>query len=53
MIHALSCGIVVYDEVNEVKTLIPKLKLELKNYDVEWIFILNHEQEEIRKWIRT
>lgn len=53
MIHSLTCGIVVYDEVNEIKTLIPKLKLELKNYEVEWIFILNHEQDEIRKWIRT
>ncbi len=53
MIQSLTCGIVVYDEVNEIKTLIPKLKLELKNYSVEWIFILNHEQSEIRKWIST
>ncbi len=53
MIHSLTCGIVVYDEVNEIKSLIPKLKLELKDYNVEWIFVLNHEQSQIRKWIST
>lgn len=53
MIQELTCGIVVYDEVNEIKTLIPKLKMELKNYSVEWIFVLNHEQSEIRRWIST
>jgi GT2 family glycosyltransferase len=51
MIQSLSCGIVVYDEVTELQNLIPKLKLEFKNYDIEWIFILNHEQSEIRRWI--
>lgn len=51
MINSLTCGIVIYDEVNEIQRLIPHLVLELKNYDVEWIFILNHEQPEIRKWI--
>ena len=50
-IKRLSCGIVVYDEVREIQNLIPKLKLELKNYDVQWIFVLNHEQSEIRGWI--
>ena len=53
MIQSLTCGIVVYDEVTEIQSLIPKLKLELKDYTVEWIFILNHEQAEIRKWIST
>lgn len=53
MIQSLTCGIVVYDEVNEIQNLIPKLKLELKDYTVEWIFILNHEQAEIRKWINA
>lgn len=53
MIESLSCGIVVYDEVNEIQNLLPKLKLELKDYRIEWIFILNHEQTEIRKWIAT
>lgn len=51
MIRNLSCGIVVYDEVREIQNLLPKLKLELKDYSIEWIFILNHEQAEIRKWI--
>lgn len=51
MIKNLTCGIVIYDEVREIQNLIPKLKHELKSYDVEWIFVLNHEQEEIRKWI--
>lgn len=51
MIQSLTCGIVIYDEVNEIQHLVPKLKLEFKNYDIEWIFILNHEQNEIRKWI--
>lgn len=51
MIKSLTCGIVIYDEVTEIQNLVPKLKLELKDYDVEWIFILNHEQSEIRKWI--
>jgi GT2 family glycosyltransferase len=50
-INKLSCGIVIYDEVREIQNLIPKLKLELKEYEVQWIFILNHEQSEIRKWI--
>src|SRR3989338_4805936 len=53
MIQSLTCGIVVYDEVNEIQNLIPKLKLELKDYSVEWIFVLNHEQAEIRKWINA
>ena len=51
MIKNLTCGIVIYDEIREIQSLIPKLKHELKSYDVEWIFILNHEQSEIRKWI--
>lgn len=51
MIESLSCGIVVYDEVSEIKNLIPKIKLELKDYNVQWVFVLNHEQEEIRRWI--
>lgn len=51
MIRSLSCGIVIYDEINEIQRLIPRLKLELKDYSVEWIFVLNHEQGEIRRWI--
>lgn len=51
MIESLSCGIVIYDEVKEIQNLLPKLKIELKQYDVEWVFVLNHEQPEIRKWI--
>ncbi len=53
MIQSLSCGIVIYDEVKEIQCLLPKLKIELAAYDVEWIFVLNHEQDEIRGWIRT
>lgn len=53
MIQSLSCGIVIYDEITEIQNLIPKLKRELKDYSVEWIFVLNHEQVEIRKWIST
>ena len=51
MIQSLTCGIVVYDEIKEIQNLVPKLLLEMNAYDVEWIFILNHEQAEIRKWI--
>lgn len=51
MIQSLSCGIVIYDEIKEIQSLLPKLKIELATYEVEWIFVLNHEQEEIRKWI--
>lgn len=51
MIRSLTCGIVIYDEIKEIQNLIPKIKLELKDFDVEWLFILNHEQSEIRKWI--
>jgi GT2 family glycosyltransferase len=51
MIQSLTCGMVIYDEITEIQNLIPKLKMELKDYDVEWIFVLNHEQLEIRKWI--
>lgn len=51
MIGSLSCGIVIYDEIKEIQNLLPKLKLELTAYKVEWIFVLNHEQAEIRKWI--
>ena len=51
MIENLSCGIVIYDEIKEIQNLLPKLKLELASYQVEWIFVLNHEQSEIRKWI--
>jgi GT2 family glycosyltransferase len=51
MIQSLTCGMVIYDEITEIQNLIPKLKMELKDYDVDWIFVLNHEQFEIRKWI--
>jgi GT2 family glycosyltransferase len=51
MIKSLSCGIVIYDEIKEIQSLLPKLKIELSEYHVEWIFVLNHEQGEIRKWI--
>lgn len=51
MIKSLSCGIVIYDEIDEIQKLIPKLKKELNEYEVEWVFVLNHEQVEIRKWI--
>ena len=51
MIQSLTCGIVIYDEVNEIQKLVPKLKQEFKTYSIEWIFVLNHEQSEIRKWI--
>jgi GT2 family glycosyltransferase len=51
MIQGLSCGIVIYDEIKEIQSLLPKLKIELATYQVEWIFVLNHEQAEIRKWI--
>ena len=53
MIESLSCGIVIYDEVKEIQNLLPKLKIELAEYNVEWVFILNHEQPEIRKWIAS
>lgn len=52
MITRLTCGIVFYDEVNELKRLVPQLKTELKAYQVEWLFILNHEQKDIRQWIK-
>lgn len=52
MIRSLTCGIVFYDEVNELKRLVPQLKTELSGYTVEWLFILNHEQREIRQWIK-
>lgn len=51
MIESLSCGIVIYDEVKEIQNLLPKLKIELDQYNVEWVFVLNHEQPKIRKWI--
>lgn len=51
MIRSLSCGIVIYDEIKEIQSLLPKLKIELSAYEVEWIFVLNHEQDEIRGWI--
>ena len=50
MITNLTCGVVIYDEVSEIQNLIPKLINELKDYNIEWIFVLNHEQTEIRKW---
>lgn len=52
MISQLTCGIVFYDEVNELKRLVPQLKTELASYQVEWLFILNHEQRDIRIWIK-
>lgn len=53
MINRLSCGIVVYDEISELKHLTRSLKNELSNYSVEWVFVLNHEQLEIRQWIKA
>jgi len=53
MIKSLTCGIVFYDEVNELKRLVPQLKTELMGYNVEWLFVLNHEQRDIRHWIKN
>jgi GT2 family glycosyltransferase len=53
MIRNLTCGIVFYDEVDEIQRLIPQLKSELSDYRVDWLFILNHEQSAIRQWIKN
>ncbi len=57
MISRLTCGIVIFDEASEIQKLIPRLQLELSEYEIEWIFILNHEQIDIRqpikKWLNT
>lgn len=53
MITKLSCGIVVYDEVSDIQRLTGRLQAELMDYQVEWVFILNHEQAEIRCWIKN
>lgn len=53
MITKISCGIVVYDEINHLKRLVPHLQKELESLEVEWVFILNHEQPEIRWWIKN
>ncbi len=45
----LTCGIVVYDEALEVKKLISKLKTELIDYQVSWIFVLNHREKSTRQ----
>ena len=53
MISKISCGVVIYDEISDIKRLIPLLKSELSQIQVEWVFILNHEESEIRQWIKT
>jgi GT2 family glycosyltransferase len=50
---SLCCGLVIYDEIEEIQRLIPQLKSELSSFNLEWVFVLNHEQAEIRKWIKT
>jgi GT2 family glycosyltransferase len=47
----ITCGLVVYDEVEELRRLIPQIQTELQDYDTDWIFVLNHEQKKIRLWI--
>ena len=49
----ITCGLVIYDEIQEVQKLIPLLEKELQNFQVDWIFVLNHEQSEIRKWVQS
>lgn len=48
MIKKISCGVVVYSEFSDLKRLVPHLQKELGSIGVEWIFVLNHEQKEIR-----
>ncbi len=53
MISKLSCGVVIYDEIADLKRLSSVLQNELINYQTQWIFVLNHEQSEIRLWIKN
>lgn len=57
MISRLTCGIVFYDEISDLKRLIPQIKEELKSFidskNLQWIFVLNHEQPQIRTWIQN
>ena len=48
----LTCGLVIYNEFTLVKNLISLVETELKNYSFEWIIVLNHENNEIRKEIQ-
>ncbi len=51
MTQFLTCGIVIYDEVDAIKKLLPRLVDEFKGLTIDWIFVLNHEQSEIRQSI--
>ncbi len=51
----LTIGIVVYDEITEISSLILNLKTEMNHHAshvlVDWIFILNHSDHNIRNTI--
>ena len=53
MIKKISCGVVIYDEIADIKRLTTWLINELRDYSPQWIFVLNHEQPEIRHWIKA
>ena len=52
MISEITCGLVIYDEMNDIKRILPLLQRELQPIKTEWIFILNHEEAEIRHWTK-
>lgn len=47
----ITCGVVIYDEVSRIKTLIHKIESENISF-IEWIFVLNHPDLQLRLLIK-
>lgn len=47
----ITCGLVVFDELNFIKRLIPQVQNELTEFDINWIIVLNHPNENITNQI--
>lgn len=47
----ITCGLVVFDELNYIKKLIPQVQSELTEFDIDWIIVLNHPNKNITNQI--
>lgn len=48
----LTCGLVFYDEADQVSRLITQLRAQLKSCESGWVFVLNHPSLTVRNTVR-
>lgn len=50
---SITCGMVIYNEIDQIKKIVPLIEDELKDYVFEWVIILNHENPQIRQHLKS